>query len=208
MGDIMKITDEEFACLVRYFQEGGKLDNDGIYGPKTRHELRSYYELDKSKLQEAWNIAKSRVGLGGNPGTNNVSDWIRHLREYCNFPVDANGPWCAIFASYCLNMARIDVKSRGAYRLCEKLANTNGYKEYKTEDMEVGKVYLCCWRRSRWNTHREAHVRLVTPKRVQGHDWATEFEYIAGNERPDNVVQGKLAPRQFTNKLIMVVGRV
>lgn len=199
----MKITDKEFKYLVTYFQEHHPhLDDDGIYGPKTRAELRERFGLDRGKLQEAWNIAKSCVGLGGNPGTNNVSDWIKHLREYCNFPADATGSWCAIFASYCLKMVRIDVKSRGAYRLCEKLANTDGFREYKPEDMEVGKVYLCCWRRSRWYTHREAHVRFV---RISA-DGA--YEYIAGNERPDNVVHGSLTPEQFDNKLIMIVGEV
>jgi len=184
------IPKDHLEFLVRHFQEStGVLHADGIYGPKTakyidRTQLSQAIDksLEQDLLQRAWDSALRDVGKGGQGG-NNAGPYIRGLRSRCGFPDHLTGSWCAIFVSAMLLDAGgpDKLKSRGAYRLVEKLANHEKGREVEVRDMQTGNVYLAVWPRNRWRTHREAHIRLV--KKIA----PMKYEMIGGNERPDTV---------------------
>lgn len=201
----MKVSDKHLAALVRHFQAGDStLKVDGIYGLHTYNAVREYIKENASpgplanRMDLAWEVALLDVGNGG-VGGNNKGTYIEGLRAYCKFPVDATGPWCAIFQSKHLLGSGIPIRSRGAYRLCEKMANHPKGFEVPVSGMEIGRGYLACWKRGRWITHQEAHVRMV---RSTGN----LLEYIGGNEWGDKVRTGHMTFGDFEKDLIMVVG--
>ena len=201
---ILDVTGEQFSALARAFQaDDPRLKVDGIWGPKTESAVNKYAAKLKPKdpMQVAWDVALGDVGQGGDGVVNNVSAYIRSLRRYCGFPIDLLGPWCAIFASARLLLSGIPIKSRGAYTLCEKMANHPQGFEVDPDQMEYDRVYIACWKRGRWGTHQEAHVRLVR-KRTDG-----LLEGIGGNERGDKVRHSaNILPVDFKKGLIMVAG--
>jgi hypothetical protein len=197
----------EQRALVTYFQrnyEPGTLKVDGVLGPKTTATLNRYADtLEPMGLMSiAWKAALADVGCGGAPNRNNDSFYIFNMRRDCGFPTQAKGPWCGVFASHKLKVSGIPVQvSRGAYRLCANLVDApGGGHEVEPADMAVGQVYLACWRRARWASHREAHVRFVRKLR------SGAYEYIGGNEKGDKVVSDRLTGSEFERKLIMVAG--
>lgn len=199
----MRIPDKHEIALIRHFQAGDDtLTVDGVYGPRTATALDQYIEDTPTttlKMHRAWDYALYYVGKGG-VGGNNRGSYIEALRRSCGFPVDVVGAWCAIFQSSALRVVGIPIKSRGAYTLCEKMANHRHGYELKGP-LEPGKVYLACWKRGRWDTHQEAHVRMV--RLFSGSDLV---EYIGGNERGDKVRTGMMTIKDFHKDLIMVSG--
>ncbi len=208
--------------MIQAYQFFAGLEPDGIYGPKTKEAvaksqgqrsidlcvsllrgLPKTHERQKETTLFAdtriWEQLTRDIGLGGDQGTNNVSPWIQSLRYNCGFPVDATGPWCGVYASERLQLFGIPVKSRGAYRLCEKLANSPYGEEIKPLDMKKREVYLACWKRGRWASHGEAHVRFV----MKASD--TRFAMIGGNEKEDKVRRTQCGFDGFQKDLIMVV---
>lgn len=204
MANFRNIRSDYADALVKSFQANDPtLAVDGIIGPKTRAAIEDYIRDNDRPLllQRAWELALADVGQGGDPGTNNDSAYIRGLRRYCGFPVSRTGSWCAIFASAKGNAAGIPIKSRGAYRYCEKMANHPDGYEIEIDQMEAGQVYLMCWKRRRFETHREAHVAFV---KYLG---AGICEKIGGNERGDKVRHSPgLGVGELEKGLIMVVG--
>ncbi len=192
------------VALVCSFQScDSSLKVDGILGPKTEAALDRYIKDGEpiDKLNQAWLVAAADLGMGGYPGKNNAGAYIKELRKLCGFPTELTGPWCAIFASACLLKAGIPIKSRGAYTLCEKMVNHPQGFEIESYNMEPGKTYIACWKRGRWDTHQEAHVRLVRRQPD------CNYEGIGGNERGDKVVHSKnMLSADFARGLIMVVG--
>lgn len=197
-----KMNAEYGLALIRHFQEQHPaLEADGILGPKTKHALDEYIaEIEeRDPMQLVWLSAHNDLGKGGHGG-NNAGPYIRSLRKACGFPEEMTGAWCAIFQSAHLLTADIPIKSRGAYRLCEKMANhPRGFERKYAMNTVVGNVYLACWKRRRWTTHREAHVRLV--KRTE-----YGFDYIGGNEAGDVVATGYMTIESFRRDLIMIAG--
>lgn len=191
------------TALVKSFQANdGSLDVDGILGHATMSALDQYISDNEpiDKMQLAWDLAYADVGKGGDPGTNNASNYIRSLRSFCGFPEELTGSWCAIFASAIIKQAGIPVVSRGAYMLCEKIANRPQGFEIRQSQMQPGQVYLACWKRGRWNTHQEAHVGFVR-QNANG-----LIERIGGNERGDLVMYSTMPTYSLESGLIMIVG--
>ena len=197
------ISTPYYTALVRSFQANDdSLNVDGILGPKTKAALDAYISESSPDTvsEELWELALADVGKGGHGIQNNVSEWIYNLRRLLGFPTVA-GPWCAVWASVILRWYRIPIKSRGAFRLCENLENSEYGYPVEVSEMVPGVTYLACWKRGRWSTHREAHVAFV---RRQPDFY---FERIGGNERGDKVRHTvDIVSGDFRKDLIMVVG--
>lgn len=201
----MKMTNRHLRALLQYFQaDDDNLEIDGLYGPKTAAALDEYMEENPEDLMgRAWTEAWFNIGKGG-MGGNNKGPYIQSLRRECGFPIDATGPWCAIFVSAMLKRAGIPIKSRGAYRLCETMANHDqGYEKHGV--LDVYKVYIACWKRGRWQTHNAAHVRLVRREPVL-RGGRISYGFVGGNERGDVVRTGTMTEEEFRKDLIMVAG--
>lgn len=176
---MLNTTIHEFRALVRNWQEGHGLVVDGILGPKTRESLAPVTLAGNPMMNRIIRYALDDEGKG-EQGGNNAGPYVRALRKFCGFPVDALGAWCAIFASAKILKACDSIKralpcdlSRGAYRLVMNIGECD-----EGTFIDVPRAGFGCWKRRRWLRRREAHVRIIT-----GYDAATDtMHYVAGNE--------------------------
>jgi hypothetical protein len=204
--EIMKPTDKELKALVEFFQDECGLEVDGIFGPKTKATLAPHVVDVNVQLKAAWEWAIAQEGKGSGNAPNNTGAYIRGLREFCGFPLykknknPIDGPWCAVGASAALKHGGIDIKSRGAYTLCEKLEADDRFEEYTADDLLLDHVYVACWKRKRFARTRAAHVRLLRLN-IGG-----AIEYVGFNEVGDKVAIGPMTMAEMEKDLLMIVG--
>lgn len=120
-------------------------------------------------------------GIGGN----NAGPYVKGLREFCDFPVNRTGPWCAIFVSAKTKQAAESLDrpldfdlSRGAGAFVRNVGKSPGGSFITTP--EPG---FAAWRKGLWG-----HIRIIT-----GYDASTDtMHYVGGNERGDRVRVGSM----------------
>lgn len=191
--------------LVSDFQRGHyALKEDGDFGPKTSAHLDMLMLFDRvrerfsgteySNMMRVIGFASFDVGQGGSPGTNNVSPWIKRMREFCHFPADLTGPWCAIWASYIFK----------AYAEFPYLKLSRGAKQLVLNVIEYGEDHEAIARGTgdflgiaSYKREGGGHVRFVG--RVDG-----QLFYLGGNERGDKVRWGMLTTKGFEKDLLRV----
>lgn len=166
-----------------------------MLGPKTRASLKL---ATTDIMYRTINLGLGDEGLGETEG-NNRGRWIRKLRAFCGFPVDAVGPWCGVWASAKIKHAYssfgLEVPfelSRGAYRLVKNVG------EYgRIIDLNNPEPGVYCWQRRGWFKRRSAHVRFVIR-----YDKVTDtMYYVAGNEG-GKVRRGRLKGEEWRKGII------
>lgn len=159
--------------IVKYWQAGHGLKVTGEINEETRNSIDPD-ELQKQLIR----FASSDIGrkeVGRNSGA-----YVKALRAFCDFPANATGPWCAVFASYHIKQAyKISRNSlppfelsRGARALLRNIVRSDAGRRIATP--EPGAIAV--WRRGGGWT---GHVRIV-----QSYDASSDtMTCIAGNER-------------------------
>ena len=147
--------------------------------------------------------SSASIDIGRKEVGRNSGKYVRNLREFCGFPVNATGAWCAIFVSYHIKTAYklaglgdMPFKlSRGARGLLRNITRSDNGESIAVP--EEGAIAV--WRRGGGWT---GHVRIVT-----GYDVATDsMSWVAGNER--NAVRAGVLSHGEWRKGLVGMGRI
>lgn len=183
------------------------IDADGVYGPDTMEALNlSVYTFatadpdPDSPLKCAVHYAAAHWGKGGNPGSNNESEYLRELRRTCDFDKGSTGSWCAIFCSALFKLNFCDVPfeiSPGAKAIVRNVGDYLGRSHsIAVRYAQEGDVGIASWDRG---TGWQGHVRF----------WVFHggrFYCLGGNEDPgDRVRCSSWGPNEFSKRLHQMV---
>lgn len=204
------ITEIDLQTLVRYFQEDrGGLAVDGVWGPKTSAALAEYRRenvvtqatsMGSCPLAIAYQSALQDVGKGGDPGSNNASDFLDAIRVEAGLPQLGGGEWCASFLSAHFVRAGLPVRSRSARGLGRALRDYPGGREVELGSETFQVLYALRVSKRGKNLHHVQLCRLY-------YSWGElRWDYVAGNERGDKVRHKTDLPGEdFTRGLVMAV---
>lgn len=157
---------------------------------KRKYRIGYMYRLVDSAIAD---INEHELYKNGGP-------FVRSLRRYCGFPVDATGPWCAIFISAHLkSTGKGELRSRGARRLVDNIVQSPRGRRVSVEDFFANPRPVVALY-TRGTSKYKGHVRLLTG--AVGVD--REAYYIAGNEH-DRVLYSHVKRRDFKKNLISLV---
>lgn len=177
---------------------------DGVYGPATAEALNRHLWLSALSTEDECPsveigillYVETYVGFGGDPGTNNISDYLRDLRARTGFNPNADGSWCAIFASDGFLSLGVDIKSSGAKDIVRQAADK--YETTQLRKAQPGDYGIASW--DRGTQSWQGHVRFwvcIAPDL---------FLVIGGNEEPnDRVHCSDMTKLQFGKKLHQMV---
>lgn len=179
---------------------------DGIWGPKTQSAWDSVSKKPLAiDFKEAWAMALSHVGLGGNGKVNNEGPWLDEIRLATGMPKAGNGAWCAVGISYAILLSGSNyfeqAKSRGARELCNNVLRLPGAVELTdAADIAPGEVAIGLY--ATGGTSSGRHVRLVG-RNDDGGAW----KYIGYNETSADVARYRdnLTEAEIERRLIKLV---
>lgn len=193
--------------LLRHWQSAHDLPVTGKLDSATAASLDASVSekltLEPKPTLVQWLCSSASIDIGRKEVGRNSGKYVRNLREFCGFPVNATGAWCAIFVSYHIKQAYklsglgdVPFKlSRGARGLLRNITRSDAGEAISVPERGA----IAVWRRGGGWT---GHVRIVT-----GYDADTDsMSWVAGNER--NAVRAGVLSHGEWRKGLVGMGRI